>query len=141
VTRAPELRAFLRNRAVTLVELGVASWDEVVPVMPADSARAPKLFYFTGLFRLHAYAAHIKAVVATKRAYLPATGRTYIHYFPTWSGEGWNDMGIDPFLGQRDGGFEMSWTEDWLGYGASTQSAGDALAVLRAAGRDQPLGI
>src|SRR5690606_15040245 len=62
---------------------------------------------------------------------------THANYSPP---ESWVQRGVDPFLLQRDGGFEMGWSEDWPGYSAGPQYTSDTYAVLRAAGQGQPLG-
>jgi hypothetical protein len=129
--------AWLQGRGLTPQQLGVASWNDVVPVLPDASDAQPELFYWTGLFRLEAFATLAKACVQAKKAYLPDTMLTYVNYSPPTSGGSWTERGTDPFLAHRDGGLEMIWTEDWLGYSLGPQHLSDTLALCRAAGRVQ----
>jgi len=133
---------WLKAQGLTPPQLGAATWAEVVPVLPKDSEAKRELFYYTGLFRLEAFATLAKACVQAKRSRLPDTMLTYVNYSPPTSGGSWTEWGTDPFLAHRDGGMEMIWTEDWLGYSLGPQHLSDTLALLRAAGRPdrRPLG-
>lgn len=131
--------ADLKERGATPRFLGVADWDEVVPVQPADRHKHPELFYYTGLFRLRALAGLVRAAEASRRRYMPDNVKTYVNYSPPFSEElTWVQRGTDPFFIQRAGGLGMGWTEDWLGYGASPQQMSTILALLRAAGDERP---
>jgi hypothetical protein len=130
-----KFREGLKAQGLTPADLGVASWDEVVPVLPADKDKHPQLFYRTGLFRLQTFADLAKASVAAKRKYLPDNVKTYVNYSPPTSGPmTWTQRGNDLWMDQREGGMEMGWTEDWLGYGAGPQQMSPIYAELRAAG-------
>ena len=133
---------WLRSQGLTPPQLGVATWAEVAPVLPQDSQANRELFYHTGIFRLEAFATLAKACVQAKRSHLPNTMRTYVNYSPPTGGGSWTERGTDPFLAHRDGGMEMIWTEDWLGYSLGPQHLSDTLALCRAAGRPdrRPLG-
>ncbi|MGH7173657.1 MAG: hypothetical protein ACRELG_25520, partial [Gemmataceae bacterium] len=127
--------ADLKARELTPRQLGVASWDKVVPVLPSDRHKHPELFYHTSLFRLRALANLVRSAVSAKRRYMPENVKTYVNYSPPLSDElTWVQRGTDPFFVQRDGGLGMGWTEDWLGYGAGPQQISVILALLRAAG-------
>ena len=65
-----------------------------------------------------------------------------MNYSPPTSGGTWTERGTDLFLAHRQGGMEMVWTEDWLGYSLGPQHLSDTLALCRAAGRveDRRLG-
>ncbi|HEY5373488.1 MAG TPA: hypothetical protein VIK01_07360, partial [Polyangiaceae bacterium] len=126
---------WLKAQRLSPADLGVRSWKEAVPVGPDQSTAQPRLFYWTGVYRLNAFAETAKAIVAAKKqAGLPDNIKTYSNYDPTWGNDSFTQMGVDPFLVQRNGGFELGWTEDWLGYGASVEELSDHLALLRAAG-------
>ncbi|MFH1924772.1 MAG: hypothetical protein ABIP48_33400, partial [Planctomycetota bacterium] len=126
---------WLQSRGLTPPQLGAATWTEVAPVLPKDSEAKRELFYHTGLFRLEAFATLAKACVQAKRSCLPDTMLTYVNYSPPTSGGSWTERGTDLFLAHRDGGMEMIWTEDWLGYSLGPQHLSDTLALCRAAGR------
>ena len=135
-----QFRAALRARKLEPRDLGVESWEEVVPVAYTDRAKHPVLFYETGLFRLRTVAASFRALVDAKRRHLPAHVEAFVNYSPPLS---WDHHGADPFLLHREGGLEMTWSEDWLGHGAGPQQASDTFAVMRAAGagpEPQPMG-
>jgi hypothetical protein len=138
-----KFRNDLKAQGLTPAELGVASWDEVLPVLPADKEKHPALFYYTGLFRLQTFADWAKATVTAKKKYLPDNVKTYVNYSPPLSEQmTWTQRGNDLWLTQRDGGLEMGWTEDWAGYGLSPQQISPIYAQLRAAGAptNEPLG-
>jgi hypothetical protein len=128
---------WLRKQAVTPAELGVRSWDEVAPVTPQDSQTKPALFYYSGLFRLESLPALARACVRAKKTCLPDSMLTYVNYSPPTSGGSWTERGTDLFFAHRDGGMEMTWTEDWLGWSVGPQHLSDVLALARAAGRPQ----
>ena len=133
---------WLQGKGETPETIGVATWAEVTPVLPADSKGREKLFYYTGLFRLEGFAHLAKTCVALKKKYLPDSLLTYVNYSPPNSGGSWTHRGTDLFLAQREDGMEMIWTEDWLGYSAGPQHLSHILAVCRAAGKpfNRPLG-
>jgi hypothetical protein len=137
-----KFRQWLKDQGLTPEALGVADWAAVVPVLPKDSAGRERLFYHSGRFRLDALPTLAKACVAAKRKHLPDAMLTYVNYSPPTSGGSWTERGTDLFLAHRDGGMEMIWTEDWLGYSAGPQHLSEVLAVARAAGRpgNLPLG-
>jgi hypothetical protein len=139
---AEKFREILKERGFTPQQLGVASWEKVVPVLPENSAQFPELFYHTAMFRLEGTANLARALVAIKKKYMKEGALTYINYVPNWSGSNYVQRGCDPFLMQRNNGLEMLWSEDWLGYGASPEHASTAYAFLRSAGAPdkQPLG-
>lgn len=126
---------WLKAQGLTPQQLGVKAWEEVVPVLPEQSDARPELFYYTGLFRLEAFATLAKACVQAKKAHLPGTMLAYVNYSPPTSGGSWTERGTDLFLAHRRGGMEMIWTEDWLGYSLGPQHLSDTLALCRAAGR------
>lgn len=127
--------ADLKAQGLTPQQLGVASWDEVVPVLPKDKEKRPQLFYYSGLFRLKSFADFLKAGVAAKKKHLPPSVKTYVNYSPPLADHlSWDHRGTDLFLSHRNGALEMLWTEDWLGYGASPQQMAPLYAQLRAAG-------
>jgi len=126
----------LRARGGQPQDFGVTTWEQVVPVAADAREKQPELFYETAMFRLRAFAEQLKASVEVKRRHFPATAKTFVNYSPPAS---WVTAGTDPFFAQRDV-LEMSWSEDWLGYGAGPQQASDTFAFLRAAGRGQPIG-
>jgi hypothetical protein len=134
--------AWLQGQGLTPADLGVTGWEEVTPVLPQDSDVKKELFYYTGLFRLNAFATLARAGVQAKQKHLPDALLTYVNYSPPTSGGSWTERGTDLFLAQRHGGLEMVWTEDWLGWSAGPQHLSDTLALCRAAGRpeNQPLG-
>jgi hypothetical protein len=139
VVRSPFSRAafapWLKSQGLSESDVGVPSWQDALPVGPEQSKDRPRLFYWTGMYRLNSLANAAKAVVATKKAAgLPETLKTYANYDPTSGNASFTQAGADPFLMQRDGGFELGWTEDWLGYGASVEQVSDQVAVIRAAG-------
>lgn len=136
-------REQLKASGFTPQQLGVATWDAVVPVMPENADKQPELFYRTGLFRLQSFANLLKAAVAAKNKYIPNNVKSYVNYSPPTSEQlTWTQRGNDLFMTQRDGALEMGWTEDWLGYGASPQQMSPLYAQLRAAGAptNEPLG-
>lgn len=138
-----KFREDLRASGLTPQQLGVTSWDQVVPVMPEDSEKHPELFYYTGLFRLQSFANLLKAAVAAKNKYMPKTVASYVNYSPPMSEQlTWTQRGNDLFMDQRNGALELGWTEDWLGYGASSQQMSPIYSQLRAAGAptNEPLG-
>jgi hypothetical protein len=126
---------WLQGQGLTPAQLGAAIWDDIAPVLPQDRDRHPERFYYTGLFRLEAFATLAKACVQAKRTRLPDSMLTYVNYSPPTSGGSWTERGTDLFLAHRDGGLEMIWTEDWLGYSLGPQHLSDTLALCRAAGR------
>ncbi|NUQ64578.1 MAG: hypothetical protein HUU20_19095 [Pirellulales bacterium] len=128
---------WLKAQGLTPERLGVKTWDEVVPVVADRSGASPELFYYTGLFRLEAFATLAKACVQAKKAFLPDTMLTYVNYSPPTSGGSWTERGTDLFLAHRQGGMELVWTEDWLGYSLGPQHLSDTLALCRAAGRPE----
>lgn len=133
--------AWLKENGETPASLGVGSWDEVKPVGYEGRSKSPELFYHTGIFRLKLWADLVKASVKCKREFLPDNVLTYVNYSPPGSVHmTWETRGADPFMAQRDGGLELGWTEDWLGYSGSPQQMSTFYAHLRAAGRGQPLG-
>jgi len=129
---------WLKARGLTPEQLGVPSWEQVAPVLPQESDAKRELFYYSGLFRLEAFATLAKACVEAKRARLPDAMLTYVNYSPPTSGGSWTERGTDLFLAHRSGGMEMIWTEDWLGYSLGPQHLSDTLALCRAAGRPGP---
>lgn len=137
-----KFQEWLKAQGLSPKTLGVADWDAVVPVLPENRRGHERLFYYTGLFRLEAFATLAKACVAAKQRHLPATMLTYVNYSPPTSGGSWTERGTDLFLAHRNGGMEMIWTEDWLGYSVGPQHLSEVLAIARAAGRPQncPLG-
>jgi len=126
---------WLRAQGLKPSQLGVSTWDEVAPVLPDESDAKPELFYYTGLFRLEAFATLAKACVRAKQNGLPDTMLTYVNYSPPTSGGSWTARGTDLFFAHRQGGMEMIWTEDWLGYSLGPEHLSDTLALCRAAGR------
>ena len=121
----------------------MANWSEVAPLLPGDRDKHPELFYYSGLFRLKSFADLARAAVEAKNRFLPLSTKAYVNYSPPLSEQlTWDRRGHDPFLCHRNGAFEMGWTEDWLGYGASPQQMSTMYAQLRAAGAPerQPLG-
>lgn len=127
--------SWLKARGVSLGDLGVATWSDAIPMGPEQGNEHPRLFYWTAMYRLSLLANAAKATVEAKRAAgVPDNVKTYANYDPTWGNGSFTQAGVDPFFMQRDGGFEMGWTEDWLGYGASVQQLSDQAAVIRAAG-------
>jgi hypothetical protein len=133
--------AWLKEKGENPTSLGVGSWDEVKPVGYDDRSKRPELFYHTGFFRLKLWADLVKASVKCKREFLPDNVRTFVNYSPPGSEYlTWESRGADPFMAQRDGGLELGWTEDWIGYSGSPQQMSTFYAHLRAAGRGQPLG-
>ena len=131
--------AGLRAAGYTPQQLGVATWLQVRPVLPADKDKFPQLWYHTAMFRLQSFADLCVTVVAIKNKVYPVTARAYVDYVPSITS--WLQYGADPFLVQRDGGLELGWSEDWLNFGASPQHVSSWMAMLRAAGKDeQPLG-
>jgi hypothetical protein len=132
-----KFRAFLQKEKVPLAELGATSWEQVLPPTSDQQESKPALFYYFGLFRLQQGGERARTIVAEKKKYFPDTVKTYVNYSPPFS---WTARGTDPFFLQRDGGFEMGLSEDWLGYNASPQYTSDTYALLRAAGQGQPLG-
>lgn len=137
-----KFREWLKGQGLAPERLGVKTWEEVVPVLPDQSDAKPELFYYTGLFRLEAFATLAKACVQVKKALLPDTMLTFVNYSPPTSGGSWTERGTDLFLAHRQGGMELIWTEDWLGYSLGPQHLSDTLALCRAAGRpdNRPLG-
>lgn len=132
---------WLKAKGENPASLGVGSWDEVKPVGYESRSKNPELFYHTGFFRLKLWADLVKASVKCKREFLPDNVRTYVNYSPPGSEHlTWEIRGADPFMAQRDGGLELGWTEDWIGYSGSPQQMSTFYAHLRAAGRGQPLG-
>jgi hypothetical protein len=133
----------LKHAGITPKDLGVDSWEKVVPVTPADMADKPALYYHSAMFRLRSAAAKTRVIVQAKRRHLPDTARTYVNLMPQHSGYlTWVARGTDPFLLQREGGLELGWFEDWLGYGAHARHAATSLAMIGAAGHGrQPLGM
>lgn len=132
-----QFRNFLRQQKVLLTDLNVTSWDQVKTVSEKEKEANPVLFYYSGLFRLQVLADVAKNRVLEKKKYFPENVKTYVNYSPPFS---WTALGTDPFLIQRNGGLEMGWSEDWLGYNASPEYTADTYALLRAAGQGQPLG-
>ena len=124
-------RAGLKEQKLTPQDLGVQTWEQVVPVGAAGREKQPELFYRTGLFRLRAVAESFRAVTEIKRRHFPANAKSFVNYSPPLS---WDHHGTDPFFCHRDGALEMTWSEDWLGYGVSPQQASDTFALMRAAG-------
>jgi hypothetical protein len=138
-----KFREDLRAVGLTPQRLGVASWNEVVPVLPEDAEKHPELFYYTGLFRLQSFADLLKAAVTAKNKFMPKKVASYVNYSPPLSVDlTWTQRGNDLFMTQRNGALELGWTEDWLGYGASPQQMSPIYAQLRAAGAptNEPLG-
>jgi hypothetical protein len=138
-----KFREQLRESGLTPQQLGVASWEQVAPVMPENADAQPELFYYTGLFRLQSFANLLKAAVTAKNKFMPKTVASYVNYSPPMSDQlTWTQRGNDLFMDQRDGALELGWTEDWLGYGASPQHMSPIYAQLRAAGAptNEPLG-
>ncbi len=128
---------WLKAQGLTPSQLGVRAWDEIALVLPKESDAKRELFYYTGLFRLEAFAMLAKACVQAKKTRLPDTMLTYVNYSPPTSGGSWTERGTDLFLAHRIGGMEMVWTEDWLGYSLGPQHLSDTLALCRAAGRPE----
>lgn len=138
-----KFREGLKAQGLAPTELGVGSWQEVSPVLPENKEKQPMLFYYTGLFRLRTLADLAKASVAIKNKYFPANANTFVNYSPPLSDQlTWTQRGNDLWMLHRDGGLEMGYTEDWLGYGMSPQQISPLYAQLRAAGAPthQPLG-
>lgn len=138
----PKFQEWLRQEGVTPETLGVASWDAVTPVGPDKKELQPSMFYYTGLFRLHAMADFAKTAQAIYQKYYPATALATVNLSPTVFSGISNDEGHDEYLLFRNGGLGLMWTEDWGGYGASLQQLSSYLAMLRVAGRPDktPLG-
>jgi hypothetical protein len=128
---------WLREKQVPLSDLGVNTWEEVMPITPKESRAKPQLFYYSGIFRLEGFAALARACVRAKKAWLPDSMLTYVNYSPPTSGGSWTERGTDLFLAHRHGGMEMIWTEDWLGWSAGPEHLSDVLALARSAGRPQ----
>ena len=126
----------LRDNGYTLNDLGVASWDDVVPVEPLDKDRHPHLFYHTAIFRLNALVHFLKTITLSKQKYFGVHGKTMVNYAPNHNGRTWIEQGVDPFFIQRSGALEMIGTEDWLDWGAGTQHMSYQYALLRAAGNN-----
>lgn len=150
LTQQPEWKIkfqdWLREQNITPEMLGVDSWEAVTPVGPDAKEKQPELFYYTGLFRLHAMADLSKQAATVYRKHFPPSALTTVNLSPyVFSGisdEGGHD---EYFLFRDEGkypGLDLMWTEDWPGYGASLQQLSSYLAMLRVAGRpgNKPLG-
>ncbi|NQU41289.1 MAG: hypothetical protein HQ523_15175 [Lentisphaerae bacterium] len=132
-------RSGLQAIGMTLQDLNAGTWDEVVPVGPADRDTHPQLFYHTGVFRLQGLE-HVFGVITGLKNEHFGTGKglTTANFAPPYSEfQAWTQRGTDPFLIHRNGGLESLWTEDWLGYGAGPEQMSDIYALLRSAGRSQ----
>ena len=136
-------RNTLKEMGLSPSDLGVSDWDSVIPVSPAPSGEVhnfPRLFYYTGIFRLKALAHFFKTITASKQKYFGNNGKTTVNYVSIHSGKTWTQFGVDPFFIHRNGGLEMLGTEDWLAWGAGPQHMSYQFALLRAAGNyNQPL--
>src|SRR5690606_6079219 len=137
VNAQQQFRVFLQHQKVLLSDLNVTHWEQVKTVTEKEKDTSPTLFYYTSLFRLKVAADLAKTIVTEKKKYLPANVKTYVNYSPPFS---WVQRAMDPFYLQRNGGFEMGWSEDWLSQRASPQYTSGTYALLRAAGKGQPLG-
>ena len=67
---------WLKDQGLTPGKLGVSAWSDVTPVLPKDRQPRRELFYYSGLFRLEAFAALAKACVKAKKTRLPDGMRT-----------------------------------------------------------------
>lgn len=143
-TTAQRFREWLIAQHLTASSLGAKRWSEVLPRSARERTDHAREFYYTELFRLWSYAQRIRKANAAKAdANIPSQIQSYVNYSPTWSGGSFTSSGVDPFYLQRDGGLEMSWSEDWLGWGISTEHVSDHLGVLRSASHphNQPIGM
>jgi hypothetical protein len=135
-------RSELQAAGYTPTQLGVSTWDQVLPVLPSQKNTLPKLFYQTGLYRLNSLVKLIKAGISVKNSLMSPNVKGYVNFVPTGSGFTWNERGLDPFFIQRNSGIGLGWTEDWLTWTAGPQQMSEQLAIMRSAAQpiNQPLG-
>lgn len=141
----PRFVEWLKKKDLKLAALGLPlekySWDNVRPVGPKEKNELPVLYYYTALWRLECFVDACKASTDALYKYFPRTLKAFVNYSPPLGGGSWVDRATDLFMIHRSGALTMPWSEDWLGYGAGPLQGSYLLAMMRSAGRGQPIGM
>lgn len=137
-------RAWLRDELrVPLSDLGVESWDEVVPVTAAEREARPALYYWSQRFRPKSLADFLRVQTGAISELFPGAPPATVNFSDgIVYAANLYAQGTDYFEVFGSRALTMAWSEDWCNIASTYQCCGYNTDVMRAATKyhGQPLG-